>query len=129
MYKTSGLCIFCAVFSRLFRELFGRPFFYMSKIFCERHFCPFLLAYLRSQRSVSDLEAEPLSEPWRTPEIVCRILTCRQTRTSYWTIWLVWRRTIVTTTSTDIYSLMMSQSKSKTVNIIYKMIIQQYYIL
>ena len=36
MLKTSGLYIFCAVFSKSFRELFGQPFFYMSKVFCDR---------------------------------------------------------------------------------------------
>ena len=40
MLKTSGLCIFCAVFFKLFRELFRWPFFYMSKIFCKCNFCP-----------------------------------------------------------------------------------------
>ena len=33
MLKTSRLCIFCAVFSKLFRELFGRPFFTCQKYF------------------------------------------------------------------------------------------------
>ena len=45
MLKTSGLCIFCAVFSKLFRELFGQPFFYMSKIFRISR-APFLLRAL-----------------------------------------------------------------------------------
>ena len=43
MYKTSGLCIFCAVFSKLFRELhelFGRPFFLHVKNILRAPFLP-----------------------------------------------------------------------------------------
>ena len=38
MLKTSGLCIFCAVFFKLFSELFGRPFFTCQKYFASAIF-------------------------------------------------------------------------------------------